>query len=218
MGKLLVGLALVVAVGLVALGSIARAARPGVEPPHLVSMGESAQAMLRDGGAMQVHGQAMLDEAGRTGDADLQVHGEHWLRDGQDLVQRARWMSMDPLAPASLVTPPAELSRQGSWGALTQTAAAMLHDPGQARRAVDLEALRWNGEAMRAEGRTMAEHGRVMAEEAEIMVSRHALQGQAATALRQAAQTMQAVGGHLEQNGQGMLDYAARLRRSLGYP
>ncbi|GIW07461.1 MAG: hypothetical protein KatS3mg060_2266 [Dehalococcoidia bacterium] len=93
----------------------------------------------------------------------------------------------------------------------------MLHDPSRAR-GVDLEALRWNGLAMRAEGQNMADHGRVMVEEAEVMVTRHQLQGQAAADLLQAAQTMREVGGHLTGNGQAMIDYAERLRRSLGFP
>ncbi|MCE9688493.1 hypothetical protein LZP73_20285, partial [Shewanella sp. AS16] len=93
-----------------------------------------------------------------SADQDLIGHGEHWLRDGQALVQRGQWLTMNPIAPASLVATPAELSAEGAWGELVRTAEAMLHDPSQARSAVDLDALRWNGEAMRAEGRTMGEH------------------------------------------------------------
>lgn len=216
-GTLVLVLALAVAVGLVAFALVARAVRPGVDQPHLISMQESAKALERAGQVMQTHGQAMLAEGQRTGDQELVAHGEHWLRDGQTLSQRAEWLAMNPLAPSSLVTPPGELSKQGSWGELTRTAAAMLHDPSRAR-AVDLEALRWNGLAMQAEGRMMAEHGQIMAEEAEVMVVRHRLDGQAAADLRQAAQTLRGVGSHLEGNGQAMIDYADRLRRSLGYP
>lgn len=216
-GTLALALSLVVAGGLVAFALVARSVRPGVDQPHLISMQESAQALQRAGQVMQTHGQAMLAEGQRTGDQEQIAHGEHWLRDGQALSQRAEWLAMNPLAPSSLVTSPAELSRQGSWGELPQTALAMLHDPSRARE-VDLEALRWNGLAMRAEGRTMAEHGQIMAEEAEVMVARHGLDGQAAADLRQAAQTLREVGGHLEGNGQAMIDYADRLRRSLGYP
>ena len=70
---------------------------------------------------------------------------------------------------------------------------------------------------MRAEGRNMPDHGRIMAEEAEIMITRHGLEGQAAADLRKAATTLRQVGGYLEQNGQSMIDYADRLRRSMGY-
>jgi hypothetical protein len=215
-GKFVLGLSVAVAVGLVAFALVARAARPGVEQPHLASMQESASALAAGGSTMVAHGQAMLAEGQRTGDQDLVAHGEHWVRDGQALSQRARWLAMDPLAPSGLVTSPAELSQQGSWGELTQTAAAMLHDPSRAR-AVDLEALRWNGLAMQAEGRMMAEHGQLMVEEAELMVARHGLAGQVAADLRQAAQAMREVGAHLQGNGQAMIDYADRLRRSMGY-
>lgn len=179
-------------------------------------MTEAAQAMLRAGGTMQLHGQAMLDAGGQSGNQDLVTHGEHWLRDGQATEQGGRWMAMDPLAPSSLVTPPAELSRQGNWGALTQTAQAMLHDPGQARTALDLQALRWNGLAMQAEGRTMVEHGRVMAEEADSMVAQNLLGGATPVTLRTAAATLVTVGGQLQGNGQAMVDYAERLQRSIG--
>ena len=172
--------------------------------------------MQQAGDAMQAHGRAMLDEGRRSGDQDFETHGEHWLRDVQALVQGGQWMAMNPTAPGSLVSAPGELAAQGSWGELTRTAQAMLHDPSRAR-STDLEALRWNGRAMSAEGRTMAEHGRVMVEEAEEMVARHGLVGEAGADLVHAAAAMQRVGGDLEQNGQAMIDYADRLRRSLGY-
>jgi hypothetical protein len=91
----------------------------------------------------------------------------------------------------------------------------MLHDPSNAGH-VDLDALEWNGEAMRAEGRLMARHGLVMAAQAEQMISRHGLQGQAATDLRTAAATLGLFGGQLEVNGKEMVDYAQQLRKSLG--
>jgi hypothetical protein len=216
MRKLGIGLAIGVALALVAFSVVARAARPAVQVARLVSMEESAQAMQRAGETMQGHGRAMLDEARRTGDQDLAAHGEHWLGDGERLVQGGVWMAMNPTAPGGLVSTPGELSAQGSWGELTRTAQEMLHDPSRAR-SVDLEALRWNGMAMRAEGRAMAEHGRVMLEEAEAMIARHDLNGTAGADLVHAATTMQRVGGYLEQNGQEMVDYADRLRRSLGY-
>ena len=204
-------LALVVALGLVGFGAYAAARRwAAPEPPHLVSMAESAQAMQRAGEAMRTHGQAMLVEARRAGDQELLAHGEHWTRDGQALLQNAGWMAANP---TSAVSPPADLAAQGSWGELNRTARAMLHDPRGARQ-VDMEALRWAGLAMRGEGQNMAEHGRVMAEEVETMVARHGLAGQSAADLRQAASTMGAVGGHLRQNGQSMVDYAERLHRA----
>jgi hypothetical protein len=127
-----------------------------------------------------------------------------------------QWLAMDPLAPSSLITSPGELSEQKSWGELPRTAAAMLHDPSQARE-IDLEALRWNGLAMRAEGQIMVDHGRLMAEEIELMVAWHGLSGQTSAELREAVQAMQVTGGHLTGNGQAMIDYADRLRQSLGY-
>ncbi len=218
MGKLGIFAAVAVALALVAFGLVAAAARPREAPPRLVSMGEAAEAMVRDGNVMQAHGQAMLDEAAQTGDADLRYHGQHWLQTGQDMVQRGQWMSMDPLAPGNLVTSPADLSRQGAWGSLPQTAQAMIHDPSHAG-AADLQALRWNGQAMLAEGRTMAGQGDLMATEANAMIARHSLQGADAAAVRQSAQTLRDVGGYLQQNGQQMIDYADRLRQSLGgYP
>lgn len=216
MKKVSVFAALAVAVALVGFSLIARAARPGIAGPHLASMETSAAALGQAGATMQAHAQEMLAQAQQSGDQALADHGQHWQADGQALAQRGQWLAMDPLAPGSLVTSPAELSRQGAWGSLTGTAAAMLHDPSKARD-VDLEGLRWNGLAMRAEGQTMAEHGQVMAEEAEVMVARYGLTGQAAADLRQAAQTMREVGGHLAGNGQEMIDYADRLRQSLGY-
>ena len=218
MRKLSIGLAIAVALALVIFSVVARAARPtsAAEAPRLVSMAESAQAMQQAGNVMQSHAQAMLAEGQRTGDQDLIAHAEHWLNDGQALVRGGQWMGMNPTAPGSLVYSPSELSAQGSWGELTRTAQAMLHDPSRARE-IDLSALVWNGQAMRAEGRNMLEHGRIMAEEAEIMIARHGVDGQAAADLRQAAVTVRQVGGYLEQNGQSMIDYADRLRRSMGY-
>jgi hypothetical protein len=215
MGKLILGAAVGVAIALVGFGLIGAAARPHPAPPRIVSMIDSGQALMRDGGVMQTHGQAMLDRAARTGDSDLQTQGEHWLQDGKDLVQKGSWLLMDPLAPSNLVTAPAELSRQGGWVSLPRTAQAMLHDPTRIGSA-NPEDLRWNGEAMRAQGRGMVDHGRVMAEEVQVMVARHGLSGDDAQALSQASRAMQDAGATLEQNGQGMLDAADRINRSLG--
>lgn len=156
--------------------------------------------MQQAGVAMRSHAQGMLDEGQHTGDQDLVVHGERWLRAGQDLALRGQWMAANPLAPPFLISSPSDLS-QGDWGELVRTSQAMLHDPKQAR-AIDLDALRWNGLAMRDEGRRMAEEGCLLLQETEVMVTRHALTEQAAADLRQAAQTLQEVGRHLAQNGQ----------------
>ena len=217
MGKIGIGFAVLVALGLVAFSLVAVAVRPGPQAPQLVSMQDSARALLADAGVMQTHGQAMLDEGQRTGDQELIAAGEHWLTDGQQLSQRAQWLVMDPLSPGSLIVPPSQLSQQGNWGALIQTSQAMVHDPSQARTPTDMEALRWNGMSMQAEGRAMADHGRAMADQVDSMSARHVLDSQTVLSLRHAAQTMQTVGGGLEQNGQALLDYADRLRRSLGY-
>jgi hypothetical protein len=48
------------------------------------------------------------------------------------------------------------------------------------------------------------------------MVERHALEGPAEGELRSSAQVMIEVGRHLEQNGQEMIDYADRLKKTLG--
>ena len=213
--------------GVVALvasrGPAAKAA--ATQGPHLVSMEVSGRAMQRAGDAMQAHAREMLDEAERTGDKEWAAHGEHWASDSEALLEGARWMGADPKAFSSLTSNPSDPAIQQNWGALVRGSEAMLHDlaganaAGSASRGgADLEALRWNGQSMVAEGRNMAEHGRVMAEEAEVMVERHSLQGRAADELRQAAQTMVEVGGHLRSNGREMVDYTDRLRRSMGIP
>lgn len=219
MSKLIVGFSIVVALALVGFGVLAggsRRATAGVAPPQLVSMDESARAMQQAGAAMQAHGQVMIDEGQRTGDKGQVMIAEYWRQNGQALAEGGQWMAMSPTAPGNLLTPPGAVASQGSWGELTRTSAAMLHDPSKAR-SVDLEALRWNGEAMVAEGRNMAEHGRLMQEEVNVMLVRHGLSNQVEADLRLAAQTMLTVGSHLQQNGQQMVEYAARLRRSLGY-
>jgi hypothetical protein len=218
MGKVMVVTAVGVALALGVFGLVGAAMRPRPEPPQLVSMTEAGQAMIVAGGTMQSHGQAMVDQGRRTGDQDLVAYGDRWVQDGQQLVQRGQWMIVNPLAPGNLVTAPSQLSRQGAWGDLTQRAEAMVHDPGRAPAAVDLQALRLNGLAMEAEGRTMADHGRLMKSEVDFMQTRHGLDAEAANALGNAAQAMLQVGGELDQNGQAMVDYADGLSRSLGYP
>lgn len=220
MWKWIVGIGAVVVIALIGGGIIAASRSDDgqvgtVEKPRLISMEESGQAMQQAGGAIERHGQAMLDDGRRTGDQDLIAHGEHWLRDGQQMVQGGQWMAQNPTAPGSLVSSPAELREQGNWTELTRNAQAMIHDPSKAR-GVNIEALRWNGLAMRGEGQNMIDHATIMAEDVELMLQRHGLQGQAATDLRQAVEVMRQAGSHLKENGQAMMDYADRLRRSMG--
>ncbi|MBF6612501.1 MAG: hypothetical protein IVW55_05170 [Chloroflexi bacterium] len=217
-----IGTAILIAVGLVIFGlvitsRVSSSKVDGTQAPTLVSMEESAQAMQQAGQVMQKHGQEMLDEAKRTGNTELEQHGQHWANDGKTLVENGDWMSANPTSAQSLHASPGELQSQGSWSELNSRAQAMIHDPSQIRGSVDVDALLANGETMLAEGRNMSDHGRVMAEEAGVMVERHNLQGQAASDLSGAAQTMRDVGTSLARNGQEMVDYAARLRRSLGY-
>lgn len=216
MNKVSIGLAIAVALLLVSYSVVGRAAAPAPEPPHLVSMAESGRTMQQAGDAMQAHARAMVDEGRRTGDGALVAYGERWLRDGQDMVRRGQAMEEDPTAPGSLHATRGDLEAQASWDALNRTAQAMLHDPGKARVS-DLEALRWSGLAMRSEGENMAEHGQLMADEVALMVAQHKLGEAAAAELRQAAETLRAVGAHLQQNGQAMVDYADQLRRSMGF-
>ena len=217
MSRLSIGLALAFAAAVLAIGLFARIVpQPLQDRPHLVSMAESAGAVQQAGAVMQTHGQAMLEEGQRLDDSDLVAQGEHWRADGQALARRGEWLRLHPLAPSSLVVSPGELSGQGGWGDLIGTAEAMLHEPGRARE-IDLEALRWNGLAMRAEGQTMAEHGRIMIENLGVMASRHPVADQTEADLSQAAEEMRTTGGHLAANGQAMIDYAERLRRSMGY-
>jgi hypothetical protein len=186
-----------------------------VEAPHLTTMADSAAAMQREAALMQAHGQDMLAEGQRTSNAALVFHGEHWASDGRSVAQAARWMAMDPTAPANLNTPPGQLAAQGTWGSLTQTARAMLHDPSRAR-SVDLDALRWNGEAMQGEGKHMLEHVRAMNEDLAVMAALHQVDQSTASELRAAVEAVSAAGTHIAQNGRAMVDYADRTRRSLG--
>ncbi len=66
-GTLVLVLSLVVAVGLVAFALVARAVRPGMDQPHLISMQESAEALERAGQVMRTHGQVMLADASGWG-------------------------------------------------------------------------------------------------------------------------------------------------------
>ncbi len=212
-------LSVIAAVGLVALGLLLAVFSNGSSAPiagaHLVSMDESAAAMTTAGELMRAHGQAMLTDGAARNDQILLGHAKHWIGDGDALIQGGAWMAMNPTAPGNLASTPEELAANGNWTALNRATNAMLHDPSNARQ-VDIEALRWNGEAMRGEGQNMIDHARIMAEEADVMVERHGLQGQAALDLRQAVEVMRQTGGHLKENGQAMMDYADRIRRSMG--
>ncbi|MDE3075432.1 MAG: hypothetical protein KGJ86_08385 [Chloroflexota bacterium] len=210
MGKVLIGLSIVVAIGLVAFPLVAQSLGPRPEPPRLVSMEQSAQAMQQAGSLMQSHGQEMLAEGQRTGDADVTAYGRTWLRDGEQLVQGGKWMAMNPTAPGSLVSTPSELAGQGNWSLLTRGAQAMVHDPRRVSN-VDLEALAWDGMAMRSEGQLMSEHGRLMSAQIDAMTAKEVLPAQTIADLRTAARTMQDVGARLEQNGQVMVEYARTL-------
>jgi hypothetical protein len=209
-----IGLALVATAAILVFGVVVAWPRSDAET-RLVSMDESAQAMRQAGTVMRRHGQAMLASGAANGDAELRRKGQHWLDDGSRLAQMGTWMAMTPTNPASLVMSPNELSAQGSWGSLSRTSAAMMHDPGEARD-LDLDAVEWAGLAMRAEGRRMRDHGQVMIQEVDQMVVDHP---DLATAyeLRAAARTMVDVGERLAANGQAMLDEVAGRRRSLGY-
>ena len=216
MNKVSIGLAVAVALFLVTFSVVGRAAAPGPDPPHLVSMEASGRAMQQAGAAMRAHGQAMLDEGRRAGDQELIAHGEHWLRDGQDVADRGRWMAMDPAAEGNLGADRGGLTASGDWAGLVEYARAMQHDPHRVQ-GTDLEALRWNGLAMRGEGENMVEHGRLMVDEVALMIAQHRLDEAAAAELRQATEALREAGEHLRQNGQAMIDYADRQRRGMGF-
>ena len=218
MSRTSVGLAIGAAGVVLGLGLLVQTARPTIAAPPVVSMVEAGRAMEAAGRTMEFHGTAMIEQGRAAGAVDLVAHGEHWKLDGQRAMQGGRWMTMDPLSPGNLVSSPSELGTAGSWGGLTETAQAMLHDPSRSR-AVDLGALRRNGLAMRSEGAAMAEHGRVMVEEVEVMMrlSDHRLDATTGDELRAAAVAIERAGRGLEQNGQVMIDHADRMRRSLGY-
>lgn len=182
---------------------------------HLTTMEESGAAMQQAGQVMLTHGQSMLDEGRRTQNQSLISHGEHWLTDGQLLVQRGQAMGANPLASSSLQSSQPDLAKQGNWNELIRNTQAMVHNPKQLG-ATDLNALRWNGQGMVSEGQNMAEHGRIMTEEVEVMVKQEQLSPTMALELQQATQIIGQVGSHLTQNGQVMIDYADLQKRNLG--
>jgi len=210
MTKWLIGLSIVVAIGLVALGVGARATQTATEPPQLISMADSAAAMQRTGALMQPQGQEIVAGGQRNGDTEIANIGQSWMSEGQALVQGGRWMAMDPTAPANLAQTPAALASEGNWQLLTRGAQAMVHDPRTASQ-INLQALAWDGMQMRSEGRSMADHGTVMLTRVDAMIVRHPLPAQTIADLRDAARTLQDAGTRLDKNGQGMLDFAARL-------
>lgn len=215
MSKPIIGVALAAALLLVTFGLVGRAAQPGPEPPHLITMDASGQAMQQAGTAIQTHARAMLDQGQRAGDQTLIDYGQRWLQDGQDMVRRGQWMVANPTAPSSLHATQAELAQQGNWAEVNRAAQAMLHDPSKAR-GVDLEALRWNGLSMQSEGADMADHAQLMEDQVALMLAQHKVDDPAAAALRAAAATLRQTGEHLQQNGQVMVAYADRLRANLG--
>jgi hypothetical protein len=216
MHRAIVAAAVIVAFALVISGVLIAASDDGIEfEAHLTDMQSSAAALAAAGAAMERHALPMLADGRAAGDPELIRHGEHWLADGQALVQRAEWLVMSPTSPGSLIASPADLGRDGSWAELNRRTQQMLHDPSKAR-GIDIVALRLNGAAMQAEGRLMAEHGRQMTEEITLMVALHGLDGVAADELRATTVAMVSVGEHLEQNGKAMIDYADRIARTLG--
>jgi hypothetical protein len=193
--------------------------RPGVQQDrHSASMAESATAMREAGEAMWRHGEAMLDEGKRTGNAGLLRQGEQWILDGRQVAEGGAWMGMNPAVPANLLAPPSSLAARGDLAALGRANESMAHDTAWLQRArrVDIEALRWNGEYMRDEGGRMVTHAMEMWRQVETMGSEHSLDRQTATELQTATQTLMAAGEHARQSGQSMIDYADRLRRSIG--
>ncbi len=219
MNKLSFALTLMLAIGLAFFGavlwSVASVGRASPGSPHRVSMAESAAAMQQAADAMAAHAEWMLTEGARTGDPDLIASGQRWMQEAQSLANNAQLMSMNPTAPSSLRASPGELSAQGNWGELYRNAQNMLHDPSQARE-IDIDALRWTGLSMQSEGGNMLEQGRRMNQALDGMLTQHALTPPAVAELRQAARTIGEVGGHLQGNGQAMVDYADNLRRMVG--
>lgn len=216
MNRTIVAAAVVVAFALVIFGVVIAASDDGNElEAHLTDMQSSVAALEGAGVAMERHALQMLADGQAASDPELIGHGEHWLADGQALVQRAEWLAMSPTSPGSLIASPYELSRDSSWAELSRRTQQMLHDPSGAR-GIDIVALRLNGAAMQAEGRLMVEHSHQMADEITLMVALHGLDGSAADELRATTAAMVSVGEHLEQNGTAMIAYADRIARTLG--
>lgn len=209
-------IAVVVVLGLVTLGLVAAKTKPTPTPAQVpvISMAESGQAMQQAGVVMQKHGQEMLDAGQRTGDQGLIDYGKRWIADGQEFARGGQIMA-NPAAPTTQhPVAGAGLSLDNAI-TLTNAAQQMLHNASQGN-SVDIDALRWNGLAMQSEGQSMSLHARLMAQEIDWMTPQHNLNGQTATDLRQAAQALVDAGNRLTANGQAMMDYANRLRQSIG--
>ncbi|MCC7368779.1 MAG: hypothetical protein IT306_10175 [Chloroflexi bacterium] len=210
-GSVLAAVVAVTGLGLV----LVRTANDAPASPVTVSMVDGARAMDRVATVMQTHGRAMLAEGSERADAAMTADGQRWLDDGAGLLTGGRWMSMDPLSPANLATPPAELARQGTWGELTRTAQAMRHVPERAS-ATDLRALRQNGQAMVGEGQAMRWHAHVMSEAVSDMAVRHAGTARNLPDLLAATEELRRAGHGLEATGGRMVAYADRMSASLG--
>lgn len=204
-----------VTLGMIALGIVAATTQPPAPQPPAITMAENGQAMQRAGALMQTHGQEMLDAGQRAADQTLMDHGKHWVTDGQALI-RGGQIAANPAVPVTEQPGASAGLSLANAVTLTNAAQQMLNDAAQGR-AVDTETLRWNGMAMQSEGRTMTEHARVMDEEIDLMIARYGMNPQTATDLRGASQTLRDTGNRLTANGQTMIDYANRLRQSLGY-
>jgi hypothetical protein len=216
MNRAIVAAAVVLAFVLVIFAAVIAATDDGSEfDAHLTDMQPGAAALEQAGTAMKRHAVQMLANGRAAGDPELTGHGEHWLADGQALVQRAEWLAMRPTSPGNLIASPAELSRDGSWAELNRRTQQMLHGPSRAR-GIDIVALRLNGAAMQAEGRLMVEHGQLMTDEIALMLELHGLEGMAADELNAVTASIMSMGEQFEQNGAVMIAYADRIARTLG--
>src|SRR6266567_7337214 len=101
-------------------------------------------------------------------------------------------MAKNPTDPSNLDSP-AGVAADNNRQQLSIHAQAMLHDPSKAR-AIDIEALRDDGNAMQGEARNMVEHARVMGQTIDLMVAKHQVDDQIAADMRQAAQVLNDVG------------------------
>ncbi len=216
MGKLTVAIAGLVVVGLVVFGiAVAGTTRTPVPVSvPTISMAESGQAMQQAGTMMQKHGQEMLDTGQRTGDQGLIDYGKRWIAAGQELVRGGNIMVNPAVATTQHPVAGADLSLDNAI-TLTNAAQQMLHNA-TLGNSVDIDALRWNGLAMQSEGQSMSLHARLMAQEIDWMTPQHNLNAQTATDLRQAAQALADASDRLTANGQTMMEYANRLRQSIG--
>ncbi len=216
MGKLAIAIIAIIILVFTALGVVAAKtnAKPTPEQLPAISMAESGQAMQQAGVVTQKHGQEMLDAGQRTGDQGLVDYGKRWIADGQELMRGGNIMANPAVPTTKHAVPGADLSLDNAV-TLTNTAQQMLHTASQGNT-VDIDALRWNGMAMQGEGQTMTVQATLMAQQIDWMTPQHSLNAQTATDLWQATQTLTDAGNRLTANGQAMMDYANRLRQSVG--